>query len=54
MCVYFKRMGWVQMLTSEVDVCINYRKIYVEKLGNLNYLFQRCPGATHLILTLNV
>jgi len=50
-------MRWVQMLTLftlEVNVCINYRKIYVEKLGNLHYLFQRCPGATRLILTLNV
>lgn len=54
MCIYFKRIRWVQMLTLEVNVCINYRKIYEKKLGNLSYLFQRCPEATRLILTLNV
>jgi len=47
-------MRWVQMLILVVNFSINYRKIYVEKLGNLNYLFQRYPGATRLILTLSV
>lgn len=42
------------MLTLVVNISINYRKIDVEELKNLNYLLQRCPGAMRLILTFNV